>query len=178
MAFRPSYRRTIAPENIEINMTPVMNLMVVLIPLLLTSAQFIKIGVIDLNLPPAVGARGSAVEAPKEAEKKLDLAVTITDKGFFISSSLAILQGVKQGAPSVPNSNIGEYDYEALSKLLFDIKKKAIGIFPDTEKIVIQAEPDINYQVLVSTMDAARSYIVDERLYSLFPEVSLAAGIL
>ena len=78
MAYRPSYRRSSLDEEVELNLTPVMNLMVVLIPLLLSSAQFIKIGIIDLNLPPAVGAQGEAVKAPKEAEIKLDLAVTIT----------------------------------------------------------------------------------------------------
>ena len=71
MAYRPSFRRSSSQEDVETNLTPVMNLMVVLIPLLLSSAQFIKIGVIDLNLPPAVGAQGAAVEAPKEIEKKL-----------------------------------------------------------------------------------------------------------
>ncbi len=61
--------------------------------------QFIKIGIIDLNLPPAVGSgQGSTMNMPKETGKKLDLAITITDRGFYISSSLAILRaGNKYG---------------------------------------------------------------------------------
>jgi len=178
MAFRPSYRRSAETEEIEINLTPIMNLMVVLIPLLLSSAQFIKIGVIDLNLPPAVGAQGTATAAPKEVEKKLDLAITITDHGFFISSSLAILKGKDDNSPSIPMLENGDYDFQELSNTLFELKKKAMGNFADTEKIVIQAEPEIRYQILVSTMDASRNIRVDDRDYVLFPDVSLAAGII
>jgi biopolymer transport protein ExbD len=178
MAFRPSLRRSSDPEEIEVNLTPVMNLMVVLIPLLLTSAQFIKIGVIDLNLPPAVGSVSSAAEAPKETEKKLDLAITITDEGFFISSSLAILKGDNEKSPSIPKSETGEYNFEELSDKLFEIKKKALGKFSDIDKIVIQAEPEINYQILVSSMDAARNIRVEDKVFELFPDVSLAAGVI
>ncbi len=177
MAFRPSYRSSSSSDEVEINMTPVMNLMVVLIPLLLSSAQYIKIGVIDLNLPPAVGTSVSHLEAPKETEKKLDLAITITDEGFFISSSLAILRSTDGEGPSIPLMEDGQYNYEDLSTKLYDLKKKAMGRFADTDKIVIQAEPEINYQLLVNTLDASRSISVEGKTYSLFPEVSLAAGV-
>ena len=152
--------------------------MVVLIPLLLTSAQFIKIGIIDLNLPPAVGGVETVVEAPKETEKKLDLAITITNEGFFISSSLAILKGEAENSPSIPKDANDKYNFEELSTKLFEIKKQAIGKFSDIDKIVIQAEPDINYQVLVSSMDAARNVTVDDKMFELFPDVSLAAGVI
>ncbi len=178
MAFRPSFRSSRTAEEVEINMTPVMNLMVVLIPLLLSSAQYIKIGVIDLNLPPAVGTSVSQLEAPKETEKKLDLAVTITDQGFFISSSLAILKNINGQGPTIPITESGEYDFEELSKKLYELKRKALGNFSDTEKIVILAEPQINYQLLINTLDAARSVTVEDKTYTLFPGVSLAAGVI
>lgn len=178
MAFRPSFRRSVEPEDIELNMTPVMNLMVCMIPLLLSTAQLIKIGVIDLNLPPAVGTSVTQLEAPKEVQKKLDLAITITNQGFYISSSLAILKSTSGQGPTIPMKPNGQYDFEALSRKLFEIKKQAIGSFSDTENIIIQAEPDIQYQLLVDTMDAARSIKIDDRTYTLFPEVSLASGVI
>lgn len=178
MAYRPSYRRSHSAEEVEINMTPVMNLMVVLIPLLLSSAQYIKIGVIDLNLPPAVGTSVSQLGAPKEAEKNLDLAVTITKQGFFISSSMAILKSADGEGPTIPLGANGQYDLQQLSRRLYEIKRKALGDFADTEKIVIQAEPNIDYQLLVDTLDSARSISIENRTYTLFPEVSLAAGVI
>jgi biopolymer transport protein ExbD len=176
MAYRPSYRRTERRiENLEPNLTPVMNLMVVIIPLLLTSAQYIKISVIELNLPPAVGAKSVQVEKPKETELKLDLAVTITDKGFFLSSAAAIMRS-EQG-PSIPKVN-GSYDFNQLSQKLYEIKQKAIGRFADTNSIIIQAEPHIDYQTLVSTMDASRSISIAGRELSLFPKVAVSAAVL
>ena len=173
MAYKPSFRRSRENENTEPNMTPIMNLMVVLIPLLLSSAHLIKISVIELNLPPAAGAQ---MDKPKETQLKLDLAVTITDKGFYISSSSAVLLKKKDG-PSIPKVN-GEYDYDLLAKTLYSIKKKAAGRFKDINAIVIQAEPKVNYQTLVSTMDASRSIKVDNNRVLLFPEVSISALIL
>lgn len=178
MAFKPSLRRSLKVQDIEINLTPVMNLMVVLIPLLLTSAQFIKIGVIELNLPPAVGTAVSQLEAPKEIAKKLDLAVTITNKGFIISSSLAILRSETGEGPSIPVNPDGTYNFEELSNKLFELKSKAINNFSDTDKIVIQAEPEIDYQLLVNTLDASRDIEKEGRKYTLFPDVSLAAGVI
>ena len=173
MAYRPSFRRSRENESTEPNMTPIMNLMVVLIPLLLSSAQLIKISVIELNWPPAAGAQ---MDKPKEKQLKLDLAVTITDQGFYISSSSAVMQKKKKG-PSIPKVD-GEYDYELLTKTLYSIKKKAAGRFNDMNAIVIQAEPKVAYQTLVSTMDATRSIKVDNNRVLLFPEVSVSALIL
>ncbi|RMD91986.1 MAG: hypothetical protein D6813_06650 [Calditrichaeota bacterium] len=176
MAYRPSYRRTEKRiENVEPNLTPVMNLMVVIIPLLLTSAQFIKISVIELNLPPAAGPKMTELQQPKESELKLDLAVTITDQGFFISTAAGILHS-DQG-PSIPKKN-GEYDYETLARRLYEIKQKALGKFKDTDSIIIQAEPEVDYQTLVSTMDASRSIKLQGREIALFPKVSLSAAVL
>ncbi len=178
MAFKPSSRRSISAEDVELNMTPVMNLMVVLIPLLLGSATFVKIGIIDLNLPPAVGASISQAGAPQEVEKKLDLAVTITDDGFYISSSLEIVRAGRDPGPSIPLSASGDYDFRALAEKLLEIKRDASQKYSDSQNIVIQAEPDIKYQLLIDTMDAAREIKVDNQKFVLFPDVSLAAGVI
>ena len=179
MAHRPSQRVRREFEWIHTNITPMLNLMVILIPLLLNSAEFVRLGIIELNLPPAaVGADGQALtELPQEEMIHLDLAVTITDKGFFISSSLAVLSGQNEGEPSIPKVN-GEYDFDALSLQLYEIKKKAENRFPDTDHIILMAEPDVDYQTVVSTMDAARALAIEEGMIELFPEVSISAGVI
>jgi len=183
MAYRPSRRASLSFEWIHTNITPMMNLMVVLIPLLLTSAEFVRLGVIELNLPPAaMGPEGEMLNSlPQEETRKLDLSITITDRGFFISSSLAVLGGEREGEPSVPkikgNGSTLEYDFQALSQKLYEIKKKAADRFSDSENIILMAEPEIDYQTIVSTMDAARSIQVNGKEELLFPNVSLSAGI-
>jgi biopolymer transport protein ExbD len=184
VAYRPSKRRQSESEWTEPNITPMMNLMVVLIPLLLSTAEFVRLGVIEINLPPAAV---ESQDAPLLA--RLDLAVTITDRGFFISSNLGVLSGARTGEPTIPLiRSPGDslvHDYAALSQRLYEIKQKmrevvrgrgAVG-FPDSSQIIITAEPAILYQTVISTMDAARQVERDGRWLSLFPEVSLSPGV-
>ena len=179
MAYRPSLRRHRREEGTELNLTPIMNLMVVIIPLLLTSAAFVKLGIIELNLPPAAGAvAGSASPMPKENVRNLELVLSITDNGFYIFSALTAAQKSDTTAPSIPRLDDGGYDFAALSQKLYEIKREAGSSFADGEAIVIQAENKITYQILVSTMDAARSITIDGKVMALFPQVSLSAGII
>lgn len=178
MAYRPSYRRHVKMENLEPNLTPIMNLMTVLIPILLSQAQFLKIGILELNLPPAVGASVAAHNTPRETQRLLDLSVSVTDKGFYISSAMAVLRSADDSGPSVPKLPDGKYNYAELSQKLYEIKKKAADFFPDTDSIVIQAEPQVSYQVLVHTMDASRDVKVNGQHVDLFPVVALSAGII
>ena len=179
MAFKPSKRSRKSAESTELNLTPVMNLMVVLIPLLLVTAQFIKLGMIELNLPPAVGTGNvSQAEMPKEADRKLNLTVTITDKGFYLASSAAVALGENGEGPTIPKLADGTYNYDELTKVLYEIKKKASGQFGDSEQIVILAEPEINYQTVIFTMDAARSVEVEKERLPLFPKVALSATVM
>lgn len=177
MAFRPSQRSLRPKEEADPNLTPVMNLMVVLIPLLLTSAQFIKLGMIEVNLPPAVSA-SAFQNMPKENEKKLDLTVTVTDAGFYLASSLAVARSGDGEGPTIPKLEDGSYDFANLAENLYEIKKKATGVFSDSDRIIIVAEPEIDYQTVVSTMDAARMFKVNEAPFPLFPTVSLSATVM
>ncbi len=197
MAYKPSKRMRHGHDDAHTNIAPLMNLMVILIPLLLTSAEFIKLGVIELNLPPAsAGINDERNEAMgQEFQKQLDLAVTITKRGFYISSSLAVLSGDMQGEPTIPLTRYQDYsladngsimsmqtdslahDYQALSEKLMEIKNAAQGKFSDLEQIVILAESEIKYQTIISAMDAGRSIILDGEEIVLFPEVSLSAGV-
>ena len=182
MAFRPSLRSSRSFDEAKPNLFPVMNLMVVLIPLLLSTATYVRIGVIELDLPPAAGGPGEETVMPVEEERTLNLAVIITEQGFYLSSAASILRDTEGGGPSIPKivreGSLPEYNYQALTDTLFRIKSMVQGQFSDSENIIIQAERQVRYQVLINTMDAARSIIRDGQRYQLFPRVSLSMGIL
>jgi len=165
-------------EPLELNIFPMMNLMVVLVPLLLSTATAIKIGVIELNLPQAVGGSITETKVPTESMRSLDLTITITSEGFFISSSIAILKGGDSDEPTISKFPDGNYDYDELGRTLYEIKQKIAGKPHDTKKIILQAESDVQYQVLVSTMDASRSLRIEENQVELFPQVIVSAGLL
>jgi biopolymer transport protein ExbD len=180
MAFKPSLKRSKAQEVGEANMLPVMGLMCILIPLLLTSTESIKLGMIELNLPKASSGGGGnkPKDEPKEKEQKLNVNVTLTNDGFYVGSALGV--ATMEGEPTIPRKG-GEkvYDYEKLTKYLADLKKKAQGNFVDLENITIVAEKDIAYKFMIWTMDAARLYRDDTgKRRILFPSVSIAAGVM
>ena len=178
MAFRPSKRSSRSITPLEMNIFPMMNLMVVLVPLLLSTATSIKIGVIELNLPQAVGGTITENSIPKEVQKSLDLTITIASDGFYLSSSQAVLKEPETGAPTIGKLPQGEYDYQLLGQKLYEVKEKIIGTSLDTRRIILQAEADIEYQILVSAMDAARSFRLNDVNIELFPQVVISAGIL
>ena len=62
MAYRPSFRSHNKVSEIPLDIRPVMNLMVVLIPILLYSAEFVKLSIRELNLPPA-SSTGTAINS-------------------------------------------------------------------------------------------------------------------
>ena len=51
MAYKPSARRSGVTADIELDIKPVMNLMVVLIPLLLAGVEMVKLSIIEIDLP-------------------------------------------------------------------------------------------------------------------------------
>ncbi len=177
MAYRPSRRQTQrSPEALEPNMAPIMNLMVVLIPLLLSSVQLIKISMIEINLPPATSNEALTKKQDTSRPVRLDLSITITDKGFYLAGAAPLI-AKQHGKLLVPKKQ-DTFDYEQLAKQLLAIKTALQEDYPDANSVTIQAEPQIDYQTLVSTMDAARSTRVDGQLVTLFPNASMSALML
>jgi len=114
----------------------------------------------------------------KEAQPGLDLTISITSLGFYLSSSQSLLRDPATGGPTIGLLPDGRYDFDALNRKLYELKQRVVTSPMDTRKIIIQAEMNIDYQTLVSTMDAARSIKVNNVGYELFPEVVISAGIL
>ncbi|MBD3419376.1 MAG: hypothetical protein GF398_04580 [Chitinivibrionales bacterium] len=88
-------KKKLAADVKELNLQPFMCLMVVLIPMLLLSAEFAKIAIIDLKLPEARGSQTQKTvkKRKQEEENKLLLTAIITDsvltlgaKGGFLPS--------------------------------------------------------------------------------------------
>jgi biopolymer transport protein ExbD len=185
MARKPSERRHGEEPDNDLNLIPMMNLICLLIPFLLLSAEFIKIAVINVS-SPQLGGGPSVTSQQKEKEEKqpLNLTIAITDQGFTIAGSGAVLGAEDSGGgPTIAlkerydkdlRKNVMDYDYPALTKKLDDIKK----IAPDETQVILSAEPDIEYNVLIKTMDASRETKDEEGgVKFLFPDVVLSAGI-
>jgi len=203
-------------EAADTDVTPMLNLMVMLIPFLLTSSEFVKMGAIELKLPESTQGGGGGGGAASTQETKLELGVVITQKGFtlfhyFKQEDKSASQGttMAQKPPDIPLVN-GEYDYVGLNAKLADVKKKVLNdimrayypsipqdaslfqlgrayetkkidpgkMFPDNDAIKIVAEDKIAYRTVVAVMDAARGTRTPDGNVTMFPNVSIAGGII
>lgn len=167
MAFKPSARRSIKVENTELDLRPIMNMMCILIPLLLSCSQFVKNSWLELNLPPVGGGSSSSSEdkqdKPKEEPRKVGLKLVITEKGFTIAGNTVVLSGAAGGGPTLPKLSDGKYDFEGLDQKLKDAVKAIGGKgFEDERVIIITAEDVIEYQTIVTTMDIIGASAVKE----------------
>ncbi len=95
MAFKPSMRRSGKSLDMELDIKPVMNLMVVLIPLLLAGVEMVKLSIIEIDLPPSKGGGGGTSEEnpDKEKEKRLGLKIAIVRDGISLATAGAVMSG-------------------------------------------------------------------------------------
>jgi biopolymer transport protein ExbD len=122
----------------ELDLLPMMNVFIVLIPMLLTSAVFLKVTVIDTNVP-------NANAAPAEsAEENLSLAITIKDD-FFVVEGKGIASRI-----------IARTDADADARLAAALADVALQ-HPDNQDVIIISEPKTRYQDIIAVMDVARA---------------------
>ncbi|MDJ0698322.1 MAG: biopolymer transporter ExbD [Woeseiaceae bacterium] len=148
-------------ETAELNITAFMNLMVILVPFLLITAVFSRLAILELNLP------GSSTEPVDPQEQTFQLEVIVRKDKIEVGDRNQGLLGV------YPNSEGGEYDYEALSGKLSELKDR----YPDKTDASILLESDIEYDTLVQVMDRVR---IEEEVEEdaivrndLFPDISI-----
>lgn len=162
MAFRYQYKER---EEAELEITSFMNLMIVLVPVLLLSITFTQMSVHEVKLPDVTG--GSLASA--EAQAKLE--VLVSDDGFSIYYPNR--QTLVKTIPMLEEDEVSSYDFATLSEVMQEIKSQV----SDRRDIIVLADQGLDYQSLISTMDAVKSYrtvlamsVVEVEL---FPEISL-----
>jgi biopolymer transport protein ExbD len=159
MAFRPSHRRSRPSYILDLNIAPLLSLFVALIPMLLLTAMFQQVGIVNLYLPTLEEAllQGSASDPSRD----FTLAVTVTSKKISLMKDREVLL-----AENIENG----LKLEGLIVELVALKDE----FPDKRDAVLLLDGDILYETIIDIMDVVR--IKDER--ELFPDISLADRIL
>ena len=147
------------PAHLEI--TAFINLIVVLVPFLLSTAVFTRLAVLDLKLP---AQSSGAVEQLKVNDLKLE--VVLRPDAIEVGDRIG---GLIQ---RIPNTDKG-YDLAALSALIQQVKAK----FPDTLDATVLAQPNTPYETLVGVMDTVRGTLRFEGPHTirteLFPNISI-----
>jgi biopolymer transport protein ExbD len=125
----------------DINIVPMLDVMVILVFFLIFTAVFSKTNIVELNLPPANAA------TPPNLPPVLDLEVIVhADELVVADRTTGPLQTLK-------NSDQG-YDFDGLSAYLSRVKAK----FPEKKDATLLLQPGTNYDTIVQVMDAMRSF--------------------
>jgi biopolymer transport protein TolR len=153
-------------ENGEINLVPYMDIVTNIIIFLLASViNQVPLGTVNVSSPTFGGGGGEA----QEEKPALNLTVTVGQTGFTLAGSGGVM-------PPIPKLPSGDYDYNALTAKLTEIKKE----FAEETKATFNADAVTPYDIVVKTLDAMRTYKdeKDQQEKALFPDVVFAAGIL
>lgn len=181
MSFHIKHR---AQDDAELEITSFMNLMIVLVPVLLLSLTFTQVTVHDIKLPELTGGYGES----DDAQSKLEVVVGADGfQIFYPEGNLieaiprVVYQPVDDQAESseqvteaeAPAEQAPQLDFERLSAVMQSIKLQ----LEDRRDVVLRLSPEVDYQSVVATMDAVKSYkavlaasVVEVEL---FPEISL-----
>ena len=156
-------------ENGELNLVPYLDIVTNVIMFLMMTTSFAA-ALADINVSaPATGV-GSPDGPPKVEQQDLNLTLQISDRGFTVAASGAVLyeNDVPGRVPTIPKK-AGVYDYSGLTKKMRAIKDQ----FDGETKVIINANPDITYEVVIAAMDASRQ----DGPKVMFPDVLLSAGV-
>jgi biopolymer transport protein ExbD len=143
----------------DINVVPMIDMMIILVFFLIFTAVFTKTNILELNLP---GADSAVPDLPEG----LNLEVIIRkDKIEVADRGTGLLK-------TVPTTGSGSYDLTGLQDYLKLVKTK----YPDKTDATILLEQEIAYDTLVQVMDTVRVFSVGENNWTfgeLFPDVSV-----
>ena len=155
------------PRNLEesdIEITPFMNLMIVLVPVLLISMVFNHITILRLNLPDLTGS------VTQSLEKNRQLEVVLRKSAIEVYFPSGVLIKTIEARQTEEGEKL---DYGTLSLVMQEIKRQ-VG---EKSDILLLSEADVEYQSLVSTMDTVRGFTTVVATSAveveLFPEISL-----
>lgn len=149
--------RRFVPSSPDFTSAPIMSLVSVLIPVLLMSASFVELGVIESSLPGFCGC-GPIPDA--DEPPPLNLSVFVHEWGLEVAGEDEKLFGRV--------AIEGEDELEELDTLLADLKTR----HPHEGRVLIVPDSRVRYDRVIAVMDVSRGG-GDER----FPWPVLAGGV-
>ena len=132
-------------QDADLDITPFMNLMIVLVPVLLLSMVFTRITVVELQLPESAGTTSADLSASQ-------VEVVLNNTGLQVN--------FPEGIPlrKIANLEGGESNFAELSLVLQELKRRLQDKQADRRKITLLTEEKTPYHQVIAAMDAVRSY--------------------
>lgn len=124
----------------DLNITPVMNIFLILVPFMLLTAVFVRISILEFSLPTST----QAGEAQKAENNPVVTILAISEKGFELKT-----KGMK--IPFIVKKE-DNFDFQTLVEKLQKIKRKHV----QTEDIILSPQVSIKYDTIIKVMDRCR----------------------
>lgn len=142
MNLKKSLGRERRIKDVDVNIIPVMNIFLLLIPFLLLTAAFVRLAIVELSLP-SINKKSS--EKVQQTPKNLVLVLlSVKEKGFQLKSPGFKFQPV--------NKINNKYNYKKIVDQLKQIKSK----HPQAEDIFIAPKAKVKYDIIIKVMDRCR----------------------
>jgi len=156
-------------EEPELNMIPIMNLFMVLIPFLLTSVSFLHIKAINTSIPvhSDIPSKAMAMKVPT----KITVVLELQREKVRISTLSDTPNELQIGADEWVAERSGQMDLEVdeVAEHLKQIKRR----YPASDTMILIPSNEVTYQEIVQAMDCARINQSD----TLFPNVVLSGAL-
>lgn len=142
-----------------LNLTPMMDILTVLVVFLLITAIFMSITIEELSVPTNAGGPGG--------RPNFAIEVIVRKAGLEIANGSSV-------EAAIPKKD-DKYDIELLSQMLVRLKAR----YPEKEDATVLMEPKIEYDYLIQVMDAVREAEVrtegngEINKIALFPKISI-----
>jgi biopolymer transport protein ExbD len=164
-------------QDADVELTPLMCLFMILVPLLLVTAVFERVTALKVNLPQS--STLEETEKPKEPTGVVELQVLLQEGGLSVLGTLSHDPSGKEKEIyedfryDIPLAN-GEYDLPKLQEILKDIKQR----YPKHEEVVLLVEDRVSYDAIVQCMDTCREEFFledgEKKRNPIFPSVVLS----
>ena len=154
-------------ELAELDMVPIMSLIVHLIPMLMLCVRFTLLAQLPTagHILPSVPAASRQVF---EAQEENVVSVRIAPLGFVVGGL-----GASESIPcKVLPCTAESYDYARLTDLMAEAKQ----LHPNETRVVIAPEREVSYEVVILVMSATRERVSGAQHEPLFPDALLADG--
>ncbi len=130
----------------ELDLAPLLAVMVKLVPVLLVSSAFVQMMIIETDLPQVVQ---QAIEQQNKDPKATQVAVELSTK---TGVKIVVTQAGKQYVELIALTGDKQLDLPKLHAKFQDIKKA----HPEVFKIEMSPDQDVPYKNVVQVMDEAR----------------------
>jgi biopolymer transport protein ExbD len=158
----------------DLNLLPIMNLFVALVPFLLVGTAFFHMQVINVSVPTNSNEPASTKIVRKSSKNaEVVMTVQITKKGFKVFGICEDLPTKEVESFTKTFGRKRKFNFEGLSRFLANIKRK----YKKSNTVIVVPDKNIPYWAVIRTIDAARKLKLNEKDIFMFTNVVVSSKV-